>query len=365
MKSTHNLQRFALAAALAATVGLAGCGTPGAPMPPSLNLPDRVLDLAATRAGNQVALTWTMPRKNTDKLLLKGNVAARLCRQEASGPCAPAGSDLFLAPGANGAFTATLPAALTAGPPRPLRYFVELRNRNGRSAGLSNAALVVAGQAPAPVAGLAAEVRKAGVALRWTPEAGDASAVRLHRKLLTPPTAKPKAGLLTPAPEPIEQNLLVDSASHPGRALDKNIRFGQIYEYRAQRVARVVVEGKTVELAGEASAPLRVEVRDIFPPDTPANLAAVAALAQNGAETAIDLSWQPVADADLAGYVVYRREGDAAWQRISPAQPLVSPDYHDAHVEAGHSYRYAVSAIDQGGHESPRSVEARETVPNP
>jgi len=334
-------------------------------MPPSLNLPDRVENLAATRAGSQVALTWTMPRKNTDKLLLKGNVDVRLCRQEGTEACLPAGSDLFLAPGASSAFTDTLPAALTAGPPRPLRYFVELRNRNGRSAGLSNAALVLAGQAPAPVAGLTAEVRKAGVALRWTPEAGDASAVRLHRKLLTAPTTKPKAGLLTPAPEPLEQNLLVDSASHPGRALDQHIRFGQIYEYRAQRVARVPVDGKTLELASETSASLRVEVRDIFPPDTPTNLAAVAALAENGAETAIDLSWQPVADADIAGYLVYRREGDAAWQRISPAQPLASPDFHDVHVEAGHSYRYAVSAIDHGGHESPHSVEARETVPNP
>ncbi len=375
------MQCAALATGLASALVLSGCGTPGAPQPPSLNLPVPVSDLAASRAGNQVTLTWTMPKKNTDKLLLKGNVAVRVCRKEGAGACDPAGVDLSFAPGADGAFADTLPAAQAAGPPRPLSYFVELRNRNGRSAGLSNAAVVLAGIAPAPVVNLTAEVRKTGVVLRWAkPEAAaEASyAIRLHRKLLTPPAAKPHEGLLTPQPEPVEQSLLVDSCAPEGRngscrALDKEIRFGQVYEYRAQRVARVTVDGKTLELAGELSAPVRVEAQDIFPPAMPTNLAAVAISGENGAETApqnaplyaIDLSWQPVTDPDLAGYAVYRREGEAAWQRISPTEPLVPPAFHDAQVQPGHTYRYAVSAIGQNGHESARSAETEESVPNP
>lgn len=149
------------------------------------------------------------------------------------------------------------------------------------------------------------------------------------------------------------------------RALDSSIRFGQVYEYRAQRVARVTVEGKTLELAGELSAPVRVEARDIFPPAVPTGLAAVATTGDNGAGNAIDLSWQPVTDADLAGYAVYRREGDGGWQRISPAGPLVPPAFHDSQVQPGHSYRYAVSSINQGGNESARSAETEESVPNP
>jgi fibronectin type 3 domain-containing protein len=108
-----------------------------------------------------------------------------------------------------------------------------------------------------------------------------------------------------------------------------------------------------------------VEALDIFPPAVPTALAAVATSGENGVETAIDLSWQPDTEADLAGYAVYRREGDGLWQRISPSLPLVPPAFHDAHVQPGHSYRYAVTAIDQGGHESARSAEAEETVPNP
>jgi fibronectin type 3 domain-containing protein len=83
-----------------------------------------------------------------------------------------------------------------------------------------------------------------------------------------------------------------------------------------------------------------------------------------GAETAIDLSWQPNTEADLSGYAVYRREGSENWQRISPAQPLAGPAFHDAHVEPGRIYSYAVTAIDLGGHEGERSAEAEETVSN-
>jgi hypothetical protein len=367
----HRNQWVALAAALAAGLALAGCGMPGAPQPPSLNLPEPAVDLAASRAGNQVALTWTMPKKNTDKLLLKGNITVSVCRKEGAGACETAGAELSLAPGAEGAFTDALPAQLAAGAPRPLSYFVELKNRNGRSAGLSNAAVVLAGVAPTPVTGLSAEVRKQGVALRWTSaDESSPAAVRLHRKLLTPPAAKPHEGLLVPQPEPVEQNLLVDRCAPDGRkggcrALDTNIRFGQSYEYRAQRVARVTLEGRALELASEFSAPVRVEALDIFPPETPTGLAAVATTGENGAAPAIDLSWQPVRDADLAGYAVYRREGEATWQRISPSDPLTPPAFHDTQVQPGHTYRYAVSAVDQGGHESARSAEAVENVPNP
>jgi hypothetical protein len=350
-----------LTGALAAAA-FTGCGTPGAPQPPSLNLAEPVADLSAKRAGGQVEITWTMPKKNTDKLLLKGELSARVCRQEGAGVCAATGTDLALAPGADGTFTDTLSNALAAGPPRPLSYFVELRNRNGRSAGLSNAAVVLAGEAPPPIANLTAEVRKQGVVLRWNP-AGE-FAVRLRRKLLTPSAAKPRQGLLTPPTEPVEQSLLVE-ANAGSRALDKAIRFGQTYEYRAQRVARITLEGKTLELAGELSAPVRVEAQDIFPPEIPIALAAVATTGDTPAQIAIDLSWQPVTDANLGGYIVYRREGDAPWQRISTAEPLIGPAFHDAQVQQGHTYHYAVNAVGQNGHESPQSAETEETVPNP
>jgi hypothetical protein len=364
---------------------VAGCGTPGAPLPPSLKLPNTVLDLTAVRTGDQVALAWTMPRKTTDKLLIKGQVPVRVCRKEGAGVCQLVPGEPSFAPRAHGSFVETLPIALAAGPPRTLAYFVELENAHGRTAGLSNAATVLAGHAPSQVTGLAAEVRKPGVVLHWAPDpestAPASVAVRLQRTLLNPEAHAQSGGAHKGLPgdrEAVQQNLLVEpsSGSEQGkslsRTLDKSVRFGRAYEYRAQRVARVTVDGKTLELAGPLSEPIRVDAQDTFPPDVPSGLAAVATAADPVATppvvNSIDLSWIPVTDTDLAGYAVYRRDSGSAesgWQRISPAKPIVGPGFHDAEVQPGHTYRYAVSAIDQAGHESARSPEAEETVPNP
>lgn len=301
-----------------------------------------------------------MPKKNTDKLNLKDEIAVRVCRAEGSSACAGAAS-LSFAPEADATWTDDLPAALAQGEPRELHYFVELKNRNGRSAGLSNDATVLAGAPPGPVAGLRVEMRKHGAVLHWLPDE-ETAAIRLQRTLLTPPAKKSKESLTAPPPEPIRQSLLVEDTGK-GEALDQTIRFGETYEYRAQRVSRVSVGGHTVELDGALSAPVRVEAQDVFPPAVPTGLVAVATVPENGGAPAIDLSWEPDAESDVAGYIVYRREDDGAWQRISLAEPVVGPAFHDDRVQLGHNYEYAVSAVDQGGHESARSAQAQESLP--
>lgn len=343
---------------------------PGTPQPPSLNLPNRVNDLFAVRTGGQVALTWTMPTKNTDKLLLKGNITVRICRNQSNAsPCSVAAT-LQLTPGVNGAYTDTLPAPLAENMPRPLTYFVELDNRKGRTAGLSNPAHVLAGEAPTAVHGLSAEMRREGVLLQWNfaPAGAAPTDLRLQRTLLTPPAKNPKQGALAQPVEPLQQSLLVEADAHPDRALDTSIHFGETYEYRAQRIARTTIDGQTMELAGPLSAPVRIDAINKFPPAVPRGLAAVATAGENGAAPAIDLNWQPNTEPDLAGYIVYRQDVNAAgastaWRRISPQQPVVGPGYDDPGVEPGHTYAYSVSAIDQQGHESVRSAPAQETVP--
>lgn len=357
---------------------LAGCGMPAAPQPPSLHLPAPVSDLTANRTGDEVSLAWTMPKRDTSKVALKPNipVAVRICRASisAGSACATAGN-LAFAPGASATFTDKLPAPLATGAPRPLRYFVELTNKKGRSAGLSNAATVLAGQSPAPVTGLSAQVRKDGIALRWTPGPPEPyqTQVRLERTLLTPPAPKstPKSaqGLLAAPAEPLKQDLLVPVGSQQGVALDKNIRFGETYAYRAQRIARVTMDENTLELDGALSLPIRIDAQNVFPPAVPTGLAAVATPAENGAGPSIDLSWQPVSEPDVSGYIVYRRQPDlpgqqpTLWRRISGPQLVVGPGFHDAGVEPGHTYDYGVSAIGQNGQESARSLSAEETVP--
>jgi hypothetical protein len=344
-------------------LSLSGCGMPGAPQPPSLNLPQPVVDLKAVRNGNQVDLQWTMPRRNTDQVLLKDPVQVRVCRADSPQASCSLASTLFVHPAVGGSFQDTLPATLASGKPRPLRYYLELTNSRGRSAGPSNRAAVVAGQAPAPVEALTAEVHKNGTLLRWKADPADPTPVRLHRLLLT--AARPSTNApLAPLPEVANQNLLVTTTVEQGRALDRSTHFGSTYEFQAQRVARVQADGATVELAGAFSSPVRIEVKDLFPPDQPSGLVAVGAVDdQQG--VAIDLSWLANTEADLAGYIVYRAESDSGWQRVSPEKPLAGPAFHDAAVLPGHSYRYTVSAVDLQGHASTHSAEARETAPQP
>ena len=97
-------------------IGLTGCGTPGAPQPPSLKLPEPVNDLTAVRAGNSVTLGWTMPRKTTDHVPLKGPIPAAICWREGSGPCLPM-VQTSQAPEAKAELQANLPTALLTGNP--------------------------------------------------------------------------------------------------------------------------------------------------------------------------------------------------------------------------------------------------------
>ena len=257
------------ALAMAVAMVLAGCGTPGAPQPPSLNLPDPVTDLSAVRAGGQVTLAWTMPKKNTDKLALKALVETIVCRRDGVGACEPVGGSQLLAPGAAGKFSEILPPSLASGAPRSLSYFVELKNHKGRSAGPSNAAVVLAGEAPSPVEGLNAEVRRDGIVLRWNPNT-EKALVRLQRKLLTPQPPKSQPGLMAPQPEPLVQNLLVEAGAQEGHAIDKDIRLGESYEYRAQRVSRIDVNGKILEFAGESVLRFEWRPKTFFRPLCPA-----------------------------------------------------------------------------------------------
>jgi fibronectin type 3 domain-containing protein len=76
----------------------------------------------------------------------------------------------------------------------------------------------------------------------------------------------------------------------------------------------------------------------------------------------VDLIWAPATDADLAGYNLYRREGDSAPAKLN-SELVRSPSYRDNAVASGKTYYYSASAVDVRGNESARSEEANETVP--
>jgi hypothetical protein len=351
----------------------AGCGEPGSPQPPSLNLPVPVRDLAAQRSGDVVHLTWTTTRKTTDHTSPSGQIITRICRMVANSACDRV-ADERRPLGAAASYDDILPVNLASGPPALLTYYVELVNHAQKSAGRSNAAYTADGPAPPALSGLAASLRAEGVVLHWDPVRGGACAdcrVRIERVLQGKPAQKPvvvasrtgpSANLLAPPPPAPRQTLEV-AANDSATAIDQSAAFGETYEYRALRVESLTLDGHAVELRGQESAPVSMQTRDTFPPAVPQDLAAVA----DGHAQAIDLSWSADTEPDLAGYIVYRREAgeDGAPQRISGAAPLPTPSFRDAQVQPGMQYRYSVSAIDQTGNESGRSVEAEEALAPP
>lgn len=235
------------------------------PGSPALELRGPVNDLAAIRAENYVAITWSMPRKGAHRLAVKGAITVRVWRREnAAGDLTEVGEPMHLAPGAAGSFSEELPQALSSGTARVLYYFVELLDRNGRSTGLSNYVGTLAGGPPPLVEGLSAEMTDAGVLLRWKPALPDGNdsagtAIRLHRIEVVPTPADETAQKGLPAPAP-EQNLWIADGARSGHALDKDVRYGHTYVYQAQRVSRVAVGDALLELPGQYSAPARIYV---------------------------------------------------------------------------------------------------------
>jgi hypothetical protein len=381
---------------------MAGCASPGPPLPPSLKLPAVVTDLAANRTGDAVTLRWTTPADTTDKLPIKGPIVAEICREmlaatlaPASGakaamtvPCAPVVGHASVVPGESELVDA-LPAALTSGPAQLLAYRVQLRNTAGHTAGPSAAVYAASGAAPEAIEGLQAKATKAGVVLEWraeasVPEDAGVGAVELDRVWVDAPAERrqltssaasgngaPKSdlGLGAPAKEPAESHLRVTAAEDAGGTIDRGAEMGRSYRYMAQRVRTLNVGGKMLEVHSMASASVTVAVRDIFPPETPAGLVAVPGFA--GADDAarrpvIDLSWEPDSEPDLAGYRVYRRELDGTtpevWRVLGPELVTV-PAYRDLSVGSGQRYAYRVTAVSGAGNESGPSAEVVESAP--
>ncbi|MGB8537856.1 MAG: hypothetical protein WCD57_15655 [Acidobacteriaceae bacterium] len=347
------------------TCTMVGCGAPAAPAPPSLNLPAPVVNLSAVRIGDSVHLAWTMPARTTDHLPLRHPVTAQICRGVDGAPCTRTGT-LTLAPGAAGTYTDALPSDLSQKPDRLLRYEVVLQNHAGKSAGPSNPAYNAAGNSPAAVTGLTAQVRQDGVLLSWkpVPDPGRSIVFRIERLQLTVPAPQEvRSSPLASTPPSPTQTLVVHGrdGEDPGHAIDTSALFNQRYRYVVERVPSLDLSGRSVEVQGLPSEAIEVTTTDVFPPAVPQGLVAVA----DAAAGAIDLSWTPDSDSDLAAYRVYRRDvqGGLPAQRV--ASVGVETSFRDTTVQPEHAYAYSVSAVDQSGNESKRSPEVEETLPRP
>ncbi|HEY6446151.1 MAG TPA: hypothetical protein VIY53_06805 [Acidobacteriaceae bacterium] len=355
----------------------AGCGAPAAPLPPTLNLPQPVRDLAAVRAGDIVHLTFSVPQKTTDKLPVRGPITATLCRSVDTGPCQPAGTLAIPAQAKSASMDDALPPELRQGPPRLLVYKVAILNHAAKSFAESAPAWTAAGAAPAPVTGLTATPRRNGIMLSWHGTAAPADVVRFDRTRTSAPPSQPESkenntfiGRKAAPEEPAEQVLRVPetASGHLSFAVDTTAHTGSSYRYVAQRVQQVTLGNRTLDVASSPALPVETAYRDVFPPPVPTGLVS----ASDTAAKAIDLDWTPDVDPGLAGYIIYRRVAGSNRppERISaPGKPVTTSSWSDTSATPGQRYAYSVSAIDTSGNESRRSAEIEDEwnppVPSP
>jgi hypothetical protein len=372
----HSMKLLAQLATLALCGALLACGTPGAPRPPSLQLPRPVDDLTATRKGDRVTLTWTPSNENTDGTAVRRAGPTRICRGVNDFPmtgCVQALADVSVAPAApvkgqreaKVSYTDTLPAQLEQQNPTGFAtYAVEMLNRRDRSAGLSNQVRVPLAPAPPPPAHVDAKVTAEGVDLSaygvtlGPAPAGVSTEFHLYRRSEANAVEVDLggAGNETRIGSPATGEHAVE-----WDFLDRSAEWEKTYLYHVAAVVTVKQGAAQVQFQGNDSPEIKVFVHDIFPPAQPVGLQAVASGV--GQKPFIDLTWASNQEADLAGYNVYRRE-QGEWVCINK-ELVKAPAFRDTGVAPGHAYFYAVSAVDLRNNESPKSEPASETVPNP
>jgi len=338
----------------------AACGSPGVPMPPSLEVAQPVTDLRATRKGDKVTLTWTAPVHTTERRNIDQGGTVEICRALAlMKQCgAPVEHIRFDKPGNKGgagqheSYQNQLPAS---GAESSADYFyaVNVKNSYGKSAGLSNQVQVPAVPTLAPPVGLEAQLNADGVNLTWaaTPASASGSSLRFIYRIYRRELGATQEAIAGEVPVSSELPMLTDHG----------FEWEKTYDYRATVVTVIPqANGSEQQVEGDDSPSVRVVTHDIFPPATPNGLQAV--FSGPGQKLFIDLVWMPNSEADLAGYNVYRSEAGSQPQKITE-ELLKSPAFRDSQVSAGREYTYSISAMDVRGNESPHSETASESVP--
>jgi hypothetical protein len=99
---------------------------------------------------------------------------------------------------------------------------------------------------------------------------------------------------------------------------------------------------------------------DVDPPAVPTGVASITA------DGYVIVLWNPVYQADVAGYGVYRSNiADGPYTRIGDVEAEEITEFTDYEVVNGITYYYAVDAYDYSGNESDLSYETVEDTPRP
>jgi|HubBroStandDraft_1064217.scaffolds.fasta_scaffold01942_4 hypothetical protein len=313
---------------------LGGCGYIGEPLPPLMNIPGRGEDLTAVQRGSNIIAHVTLPAYTTEGTVIKQSVRLDLrIGPKLAGPF-NAEAWVAVAKPAGGGTTASgiaeysIPATEWVG--KEVLIAIKVIGANGRDAGWSIPTALTVVAPPETPRDLSAEAVAQGVRLAWH-AAGDSFAV-LRRG-------------------PDAQNYMPLGTSSKPEYIDATAEFGKRYGYLVQSVAKAGEGQAQSELSNEAT----IVPVDTFAPAAPAGLTAVPSTAS------VELVWERNTEPNIVEYRVYRALGNAPFELLAGSQVL--PAYSDHKIEAGKTYRYAVSAVKSNKVESKLSEPVEATLP--
>jgi hypothetical protein len=355
---------FILTISILAISSLVGCGVPGAPLPPSAEIPKFVGDLKAQRKGATVTLTWTTPTETSDGELIRkpGKMLVQRALRSGSGSDLQFQtiSELPLKPtlnegrGDQAMAKDTLTDALRSGGAEFAVYSILAQGRNGKSFGLPNRASVSLAPDLAPPHKVSANPVPAGIMITWDEFVPPEN----HSRLQSQYAYKIMRRLLGANEAVLVKQL--DAGNQGMSFVDTGIEWEKTYQYWITPVTLWQDANRKDEIEGDDSPTVDVLAHDSFPPAAPTGLQAVySAMPQN---SFIDLTWTANTEPDLAGYNVYRHSGNEPPVKIN-SELVKTPRFPDPNIQPGMKYFYSVTGVDLRGNESGKSEETSESVP--
>ena len=343
---------------------LLGCGVPGAPLPPSADIPRFVGDLKAVRKGDAVTLTWTTPTETSDGELIRKPGKMLVQRAVRSGPNSDLVfqtiSELPLQPtlkesrGDQATAKDNLTNVLHSGGADFAVYMVLAQGHNGKSFGLPNRVSVPLVPNLPPPQKISATPVPTGIMISWESSGPAPTTANTQTQYVYKIMRR-----LQGAKEPVVVTQV--KANDPANNFtDTGIEWEKSYQYWIVPVTLWQDGNRKGEIEGDDSPVADVLAHDSFPPAVPTGLEAVySPAAQN---SFIDITWTANTEPDLAGYNVYRHTGNEQPVKIN-SELVKTPRFADPGVQPGMKYFYSVTAVDLRGNESGKSEETSETVP--
>lgn len=336
---------LSLALAVLPTVG---CGKKGEPLPPLRTIPLPTTDLSVYQQGRLILFDLAYPSTTLSGLPLGGIDTLELYAMtkplpdptaawpsaepaefEAAGKLLQrfSGADLQSAV-AGDRLQFQLPLASPL-PNPPLATIYAVRStKAGETSGYSNRVTLVAREPMAPPKNLAVEPQADGIRLGWDSDAG-AQGFDVFRR-----DAQSKAYGQAIARVPGGERVF----------LDQTASFGNKYIYTVRAVANAnpLVHS---DPAGERE----VVYEDRYAPPVPGNILAL------GERGTVRLRWDASPGADVAGYLIWRKEPGRDFSKLTAA-PLLATEFTDRGLASGLTFEYVLQAVDKSGNESPRSA---------